>query len=103
MEPWFLQQLQVDHRLAGAEQYFRQLYGIEWTQQLFQYYGIQTLDIVQMPRVPADLSAFETALGQATIRLQDTHFRLTARQWQLTNTRYLLGAGGMARPAQPGA
>lgn len=67
------------------------LYRIEWAQHHFPYYNIQSLDIVQMPRVPADLQAFETAL----------HFNgspesvyLIGRRWALTNTRYLLGPTG---------
>ena len=29
-----------------------QVYGVEWVQHHFQYYGIQSLDVVQMPRPP---------------------------------------------------
>jgi len=68
---------------------FEQLYRIEWAQHHFQYYNIQSLDIVQMPRVPGDLAAFESALAHRGV--QDT-LHLVARRWQLTNTRYLLGA-----------
>jgi hypothetical protein len=55
------------------------------------YYNIQSLDIVQMSRTPVDCMAFESALAfdGTTNRLN----RLT-RRWQLTNTRYLLGAAG---------
>lgn len=70
---------------------FDNLYRIEWTQHHFQYYNIQSLDIVQMPRPPVDLVAYEGALhfdGSP-----ENLFRLT-RRWQLTNTRYLLGAAG---------
>jgi len=38
---------------------------IEWAQHLFLYHRIQSLDIVQMPRMPEDLLAFEGALGKA--------------------------------------
>lgn len=65
-----------------------QLYKIEWTQHLFYYYNIQSLDIVQMPRMPEDWIAFETALH---VDGPTNAFRV-ARRWQLTNTRYLLGA-----------
>jgi len=30
------------------------LYNVEWKQQHFQYYDIQSLDIIQMPREPLD-------------------------------------------------
>jgi Bacterial membrane protein YfhO len=70
---------------------FNQLYRVEWAQQHFQYYNVQSLDIVQMPRTPEDLMAFETAL--AFDQTPNTLSRI-ARRWQLTNTRYLLGAAG---------
>ena len=67
------------------------IYRIEWAQHHFPYYDIQSLDIIQMPRMPEDLAAFETALvGDGT---SNTVFRI-CRRWELTNTRYLLGAAG---------
>ncbi len=70
---------------------FTQLYDVEWKQQLFPYYNIQTLDIVMMPRAPVDYIGFESAMaGDGST---NTVFRI-ARRWQLTNTRYLLGAAG---------
>lgn len=60
--------------------FFAQLYGAEWTQHLFQYYNIQTLDIVQEPRVATDKAAYEAVMAFAPLR-----------RWELTNTRYLLG------------
>jgi hypothetical protein len=44
-----------------------------------------------MPRAPVDYVAFESALSFD--RSTNTLFRIT-RRWQLTNTRYLLGAAG---------
>ncbi len=69
--------------LPVAQQYsfFAQLYGIEWTQQLFQYYDIQSLDIRQEPRVASEKAAFEAVMALAS----------PLRRWELTNTRYLLG------------
>ena len=67
-----------------------QLYRIEWMQHHFPYYNIQCLDIVQMARQPVDLKAYLEAL---TPRSNEA-IRLFARHWQLTNTRYLLGAAG---------
>ena len=66
-----------------------QLYGIEWKQHHFLYYKIQTLDIVQMPRMPEDLVAFEGALGGAGTPG-------VLRRWELTSTRYLLGPAAFA-------
>jgi hypothetical protein len=66
------------------------LYSIEWMQHHFPYYNIQCLDIIQMPRTPEDLKAYLEALSPRT--QADTP--LIARRWELSNTRYLLGAAG---------
>ena len=65
-----------------------QLYRIEWLQHQFLYNNIQSLDLVQMPRMAADHEAFErrfTITGDT-----NTHY-LAGRHWELTNTRWLLG------------
>ncbi len=89
-----------------------QLYYGEWLQHHFQYYRIQALDIIQLPREPEFDKAFMVALRpspQAIYALfkilglidprmnlptppanDGTAFRC-GRVWQLTNTRYLLG------------
>ncbi len=81
---------------------FDNLYRIEWAQHHFPYYNVQSLDKIQMPRVPADLDAFESAsrigikqdnAGQWMLDV-GTFPRVT-RLWQLTNTRYLLGPAGL--------
>lgn len=64
--------------------YFKMLYGIEWLQQIFPYYNIQSLDIEQLSRYPEDMIAFQIAQGFPGT----TPF---VRHWELTNTRYLLG------------
>jgi hypothetical protein len=93
-----LREKPYEHRVAvlpftAPQQFglFSQLYDIEWKQQLFQYYNIQSLDIIMMPRAPVDYVAFENALSFD--RNTNTLHRIT-RRWQLTNTRYLLGAAG---------
>ncbi|MGN6641854.1 MAG: hypothetical protein ACTHKU_02515, partial [Verrucomicrobiota bacterium] len=93
-----LRQQPYEHRVAilpfrsPAElALFDQLYRIEWAQHQFQYYNVQSLDVVQMPRVAQDLQNYESALqfrGTA-----DSTYLLT-RRWALTNTRYLLGPAG---------
>ena len=65
------------------------LYRIEWSQHLFLFYKIQSLDIVQMPRMPEDLAAFEGTLAKAGAPG-------LLRRWELTSTRYLLGPAGFA-------
>ena len=64
------------------------IYSIEWMQHHFPYYNIQSLDVVQRPRLPADLEAY--SLMFTSRGTPDTVY-LIARHWQLTNTRYLLG------------
>ena len=66
------------------------LYNIEWTQHLFPYYNIQSLDLVMRPRVGSDLALYE---GTFLPGSEDRIYLLT-RHWQLTNTRYLLGPAG---------
>ncbi|HYA78905.1 MAG TPA: YfhO family protein, partial [Candidatus Nitrosopolaris sp.] len=73
------------------DDWFGDLYRIEWAQHHFPYYNIQSLDKIQMPRMPADLLAYEMAL---TPRSAGTAYLLT-RRWELTNTRYLLGLAGL--------
>jgi hypothetical protein len=66
------------------------IYRIEWTQHHFLYYNIQSLDLIQMAREPADLKDYSDALSPRT----EAEAPLFARHWELTNTRYLLGAAG---------
>ncbi len=76
----------VDPRAAqqagGLTYLFPQLYAIEWVQHHFQYYNIQSIDVAQDPRPPADKLAYLQAM------------RDLGRYWQLTNTRYVLGMTG---------
>jgi hypothetical protein len=91
----FFRQKPYEHRVAELpfsldpqQSLLGSLYRIEWVQHHFPYYNIQSLDIVQLLRMPEDLAAFETALRPQG---SNTLFRMT-RRWQLTNTRYLLGS-----------
>jgi hypothetical protein len=97
----FLRDKPYEHRVAGLP--FRVpseftlfsgptgIYGIEWTQHLFPFYNIQSLDVVQRSRVPVDVEAYMSALVP---RGTPDSAYLIARHWQLTNTRYLLGPAG---------
>jgi hypothetical protein len=94
----FLRQQPYEHRVANLPfqvpdqlALLGQLYGIEWSQHLFPYYNIQSLDIIQMPRMPIDLLAYQR---QAFIPQDNSEGFLYARLWQLSNTRYLLGPAG---------
>jgi hypothetical protein len=68
-------------------QVFEKLYRIVWSQGLFPLFNIQSLDIVQMSRMPDELIAYDAVFKRATI----SDFRLLIRMWQLTNTRFVLG------------
>lgn len=61
-------------------QLLNQLYVFEWMQHLFPYYNVQSLDVVQEPRVAEEKAAFEAVMTFTPLR-----------RWELSNTRYLLG------------
>ncbi|PWU18307.1 MAG: hypothetical protein C5B50_09540 [Verrucomicrobia bacterium] len=85
------QVLQAFH-MPSEEAYFHNYYDTELKlKQLFEFYDIQCLDVVQMPRPPVDIDTYEGAFTPATA--EDVP-RLVARRFQLTNTRYILGAAG---------
>jgi len=77
----------LPRRLKPLEQQYKplpKLYGFEWTQHLFQYYNIQSLRIVQEPRLAGDKAEFEAVMIFAPLR-----------KWELTNTRYLVGIAAL--------
>ena len=94
---WLAPAVGAPQPLIGAEQMLDQVYRIEWMQHLFQYNNIQSLDIVQMPRVPTDIAAFEGALQ---FDGNPQNVPRVSRRWQLTNTRYVLGAAGLLECGQ---
>jgi hypothetical protein len=65
---------------GGGQQWavFQQLFMVEWLQHHYQFYNIQSLNVAQEPRMPADKQAYLQAVGPNL-----------ARYWQLTNTRFL--------------
>jgi Bacterial membrane protein YfhO len=84
-----------EHRMAMITfdvppdlQILQNLYKIEWSQHALPYYNIQSLDIVQLPRQPEDMVAYEKAFDSED---QAERARLATRKWELTNTRYMLG------------
>ncbi|HEX3800327.1 MAG TPA: YfhO family protein [Verrucomicrobiae bacterium] len=81
-------------RAAAAHGLLDELYHYEWAQQHFQYYNIESLDIVQLPRTPQDLLNFQHATQfDGTIASAPK----IVRRWELTNTRYLMGAAEYIR------
>jgi len=98
-----LRQQPYEHRVAGLpfepQQQLRGfdylfggsgIYRIEWMQHHFPYYNVQSLDLIQMPRMPEDMKAFQ----EAFIPSSPEKYPEITRRWELTNTRYLLGAAG---------
>ncbi len=91
-----------EHRVAGRlmplsgqhltdEQgsFFSAIYD-SWLQHPFQYYNVQSLDIIQMPR----MSALDKALLDTLRPTSANQLALIGRLWQITNTRYVLGMTG---------
>ncbi len=81
---------------------FENLYKIEWAQHHFPYYNIQSLDIIQMPRMPVDLEAFSDTFrigikqdSSGRLAIDPETFPRVGRLWELTNTRYLLGPAAL--------
>lgn len=84
---WFSSIFELPKQLTMQEQIINYLYGIEWSQHLFLYYDIQSLDVIQMPRKPEDLTAYDMAFTPVS----GAQLPRLGRQWELTNTRYLIG------------
>ena len=76
--------------LPPAMQLLHRLYKTEWLQHQFPYYNIQSFDVVEMPRMPADFSAFIHKINDTDGTNNLFHL---GRAWQLTNTRFILGPG----------
>lgn len=87
-QPWEHRVVDFPLRPPPAYQPLERLYRLIWVQQLFPYYNIQSIDFVQMSRMPDDLANYVEAFKPSNI---SDAIRL-ARYWQLTDTRYLLGA-----------
>lgn len=86
MQPELFRPLQ-QAKLLSYVQILMQLYRGDWLQHGFRYYNIQSLDVVQEPRVAVDNALYRRAFNQAGIEAE-------MRLWELTNTRYLLALGG---------
>ncbi len=77
----------IPGRAGQLQQSLASVYGVEWLQHQFRRFDIQSLDLVQMPRKPADLAAYEMAVKPNPVR-----------EWELTNTRYLLTLAPLVDP-----
>lgn len=85
---WLPSAFQLPPELARNESFVAQYYSIEWAQHHFLFYNIQSLDLIQMPRMPEDLLAYDMNFFPRS----GQDLPLLARKWELTNTRYLIGA-----------
>lgn len=63
------------------------IYRVLWAQHHFPFYNIQSLDVTQEPRRPAEKIAFQQAMGNAILRY-----------YELTSTRYIIGLAGLVDP-----
>ena len=86
-----LQDKPYEHRVAlmpiensGGPSALEQVYKGDWRLHQFPFSNIQTLDIVQLSRMPEDIKAFGKQFESAPIQL--------FRKFQLTNTRYVFCA-----------
>lgn len=64
-----------------------QIYSGEWNQHQFRYHNIQSWEVVQLSRPPAEYVAFQGALQGHLVR-----------SWELGNVRWLLGLAPLAEP-----
>jgi hypothetical protein len=78
----------VPPQLKQLQQYFHQLYGVEWLQHLFPYYNLHSLEVTQLSRRPEEYVQFEERTFQLA---NEERARLQDRHWELTSTRYILG------------
>ena len=91
----FLKENPHEHRVSMPQIFqlgqgftmMQQMYGMEWTQHLFPYHHIQTIDITQEPRMLEENKKYRETVSafnpQTLVRL-----------WELTNTKYIIGVGG---------
>jgi hypothetical protein len=91
----FLKEKPYEHRVSIPKIFqfgqnftmMMQMYNMEWTQHLFPFNHIQTIDITQEPRTLEENQKYREAVSQFN---PQTLIRL----WELTNTKYILGEGG---------
>ena len=88
LDPKFQASFDVPQVIERREQVFSAFYNISWAQYPFPYYNVQSLDIVQMPRTPEDLEAYDEVFKP---RRTGELSHVIARRWELTNTRYIVG------------
>lgn len=90
-----LKEKPYEHRVAIApvampaqDQLLPKMYRVQWLQQLFPYYNVQSFDVADMPRVPEDILAYKQAFNDTTNG--QSSFKATARLFALNNNPYVL-------------
>jgi hypothetical protein len=78
----------VPRELGTLQEYFHQLYAVEWLQHLFPYYNLHALEVTQLSRRPEEYVQFEERTFQPT---SQERARIQDRHWELTSTRFILG------------
>jgi hypothetical protein len=86
VNPWEHRVAVLPFRPPPAVAMLDRVYRSEWMQHQFPYYNIQSVDLVQLSRVPTDLKSY----GAAFTPTNEADIQLVGRRWQLTNTRYVL-------------
>lgn len=71
--------LPLENQALQAFRVLGSVYDVEWKQHKFQYYGVQSLDVIQLPRAPETYTKFHRYVKGDLLRF-----------WELTNTGYLL-------------
>ncbi len=87
LHPFWPRNILID--LEKQEPRRRALFG-HWKQSLFPWFGISTIDIVQMPR----LAAWDRAFASRFLPRSQEDLGLYLRLWELTSTRYIFGMAG---------
>ncbi len=69
---------------------FRQDYIKKWMNEAYRYHNIQSLDVPQEPRVKEEKAKFKDAVGT-----------FVTREYELTNTRFMIGVKSVIRSNGP--
>ncbi|MDB6124810.1 MAG: hypothetical protein JWQ71_3803, partial [Pedosphaera sp.] len=76
----------LPRQIEEQQSILKSIYSYNWTQHNFLYYNIQSLDLIQMPRMAEDTAAYREAMLQSQVQ---------TRLWELTNTRYFVAMAAL--------
>lgn len=89
----FQRQFSVPEDVIQTQRRFTDYYRSQWLFHSFPGHDIQTSDVLEMSRNPQDLKTFSDKFQSLT---EKDIARILPRFWQLSNTRYLVGAVGFS-------